>query len=1034
MKKTLQCTFLLLCATASTFAGTDTEASAKTFMHRSARIAANPVQEFKQDAVHGTVKDNTGTTLIGVTVIVKGTKTGTQTDANGQFTLAAKPGDVLVFSYLGYKSQEVTVGATKTINVTLENDNNVLNEVVVTALGIKKATKSLTYNVQTLGSNTVNDVKDPSFVNSLTGKVAGLTLTHSSAPGGSTKAVLRGSKSIAGNNNALYVVDGVPLPSLSGSALSDGFQLSDSGDGIANLNPDDIEEISVLSGASAAALYGGQASNGVILITTKKGKIGRPSINFNSSATFDKPFILPKVQNTYGAMNTGDFSGWGTKASTQGNYNPKDFFNTGKTFTNSISISGGTEKNQSYFSAAATNAQGIIPNNKLDRYNFAYRNTTSFFDDKLKLDANVEYTSQNLQNMPGQGIYFNPLTAVYLFPGASADFNQYKTYEISDPTRNINVQNWPSTYFVNDLALQNPYWTANRDVFATQRNRILGSVTAKYNFTSYLNLQGRMKIDRTTDFGTDKIYATTIPILAKNSLNGAYTERNNLNSQTYADLLLNFNKTFDQFSLNATAGTSILNNKIRTTSIGGPLDTYKIPNFFSLYNINPAQLSINPVPYGYVANPDYRNQNKAVFFTGTLGYHNYLFLDVTGRNDWNSTLPKPFFYPSVGLSAVVSEMVKLPEAISFAKLRVSYAQVGNAIPDQYAYAAAAATYPISNSGISLSKGSSLGADLKPEKTKSFEVGMDLKFMQNKLSFMATYYRTNTFNQFFRLNPANSTGVAFYDFNGGQVRNQGLESSLSYNGDFGDVKWTPTINFSFNRNKIISVLNYIDPSTGLPAQVGNFPLGGSSYIREGGSYGDIGLYDYERNPNGSLALDSKGLPVFSKTNLIFVGNVNPKYLLSFGNNLHYKNFNLSFLLDGRFGGNVMSNTEMKLDNYGMSQRTAQSRDNGGMKYNNNDITKDYYQTISSQLSPTYVYSATNIRLRELAFGYSIPAKVFNNKIQNIQLSVIGRNLWMIYNKAPFDPEVITLTGNGFQGFENFSSPSLRSIGFSLKVTL
>lgn len=979
----------------------------------------------------GTVTDQKDKSpLVGASVKVKGTTNGTSADADGKFKLSVPAGAVVIeVISVGYATSTVQVDAnTNTIDVALAPSTAELGEVVITALGIKKSTRALTYNVQTLNSKAVNDVKDPSFVNSLTGKVAGLTLTHSSAPGGSTKAVLRGNKSINGNNNALYVVDGVPLPSLNSSNVSDGFQLSDSGDGIANLNPDDIEEISVLSGASASALYGGAASNGVILITTKKGKSGKATINFNSSATFDRPFVLPEVQTTYGAQANG-FNGWGAKASASSGYDPKDFFNTGKTYTNALSISGGTEKSQSYFSAAATNAEGIIPNNKLDRYNFSYRNTASFFGDKLSLDANVAYTYQKMQNMPGQGQYFNPLTGVYLFPSASADFNQYKNFEVFNSARNINVQNWP--YDAGSLALQNPYWVTNRNLFNTERNRILGSVTAKYNFTSYLNLQGRAKIDRTTDFGTTKLYATTIPVLTDNSLNGKYNERNALNSQTYADLLLNFNKTFDQFSLNATLGASILNTKIQTTDIGGPLDPFKVPNFFSLYNIDPAKLNVNPAPFGSDPRPYYREQNQAAFFTGTLGYKNYLFLDVTARNDWNSSLPKSFFYPAVGLSAIVSDMVKLPTAISYAKLRVSYAEVGNAIPPQYAYAGHP-TYPVTSGGISLNTGKSLGNELKPERSKSVEVGVDLKFLENKLSLTATYYRTNTFNQFFRLPAAPSTGYTYIDYNAGKVRNQGLESSLSYNAAFGEFKWTPTVNFSFNRNKVVELLNTIDPATGQPVHVTSLSLGGSSVILEGNSYGDIQVKDYARDASGNVKLDAGGLPQFSD-NLIVVGNVNPKYLLSFNNSFSYKNFSLGFLLDGRFGGSVVSNTEKLLDQYGMSQRTAVSRDNGGIKFNNTDITKDYYNRISSGFAP-YVYSATNIRLRELSFGYTIPGKVFNNKIQQLQLSVIGRNLWMIKNKAPFDPEVITLTGNSFQGYEDFSAPSLRSFGFSLKFTL
>lgn len=978
--------------------------------------------------ISGKVTDAAGAPLVGATVSLSGIKIATSTNELGEFVLNNVPEGTYTLSvtYVGFEAYSETVVVSNSPiskNITLTQSIAEEDNIVVTALGIKRSEKALTYNVQKVDGNAVNTVKDPSFVNALTGKIAGLTLTHSSAPGGSTKAVLRGNKSINGNNNALYVVDGIPLPSMASATTSNGFQLTDGGDGISNLNPDDIAEISVLSGASAAALYGGQAANGVILITTKKGMSGKTSVNLTSSATFDQPFILPKFQNTYGALNEGDFSGWGKKAQTGSSYSPKDFFNTGKTFANALSISGGTDKSQTYFSVASTNAKGIVPNNSLDRYNISLRNVTKFFNDKLTLDGRAEYTYQDLLNMPGQGTYFNPLTAVYLFPSASEDFNQYKAFEKYDELRKINVQNWPSDYFINDLVLQNPYWVTNRNLFETERNRFAGSVTAKYDLSEYFNIQGRVKIDRATDFGTQKLYATTIPVLAGSSGNGYYREINYINRQTYGDLLLNYNRTFDNFSINAVLGTSITDNKLRTSSVGGSLDQYKIPNFFSLNNINPIAVLIDP---------DYRYQNQAVFFSGTFGFKDYLYLDVTGRNDWNSTLPKPFFYPSVGLSAILSNMVQLPQAISFAKIRLSYAEVGNAIDPKYAYAAAPATYPISTSGIQLSKGFPLGDNLKPEMTKSFEIGTDLRFI-NKINFTATYYYTKTFNQFFRLTAPSSTGYSYYDFNGGQVNNQGVEASLGYNGLFGDFSWRPTLNFSFNKNKVVSLLTYTDPVNQSSITVDSVVLGGNTYVRKGHSYGDIGLFDFERDGNGNVKLNDAGLPVFSK-NLIYVGNINPKFQLSFNNEFGFKNFLLGFLIDGRFGGKVISATEMKLDNYGMSERTAQIRDNGGMEFNGADITKNYYQTISSQLSPSYVYDATNIRLRELSFGYNIPAKAFNNKIHGIQLSVIGRNLWMIQNKAPFDPDVITLTGNEFQGYEYFSSPSLQSLGFSLKVNL
>ncbi|MBB2150597.1 SusC/RagA family TonB-linked outer membrane protein [Pedobacter gandavensis] len=1023
MRKPLQLTCLLLYASANLFATVKTEKFGAIPALRPVSSGLN--KPYFLETIKGTVKDNKGGTLPGVSVKVKSSGQTTQTNASGQYSINAKAGDVLVFSYVGYQSKEVTVSSQGTIDVVLAEDAQNLEGVVVTALGIKKSTKSLTYNVQTLSSKEVNEVKDPSFVNSLTGKVSGLTLTHSSAPGGSTKAVLRGNKSISGNNNALYVVDGVPLPSLSGAGTTDGFQISDGGDGISNLNPEDIEEVSVLSGASASALYGGQASNGVILITTKKGKAGKTAVNFNSSTTFDNPFILPKTQNTYGtpapatAGGTPAYNGWGPKAATPGSYSPEDFFQTGKTYTNALSISGGTEKNQSLFSAAATNAEGIIPNNKLDRYNFSFRNTSSYFDNKLNLDARAEYIYQKTQNMPGQGQYYNPLTSVYLFPGASENFNNVKNYEVFDPIRKINTQNW--AYGDGGINMQNPYWITNRNLFQVQRARVVGSFTAKYNFTDYLNLQGRVRMDRSTDQGETKIYATTLGNLSGNSPNGNYTSLDNLNSQTYADLLLNFNKTFGDFSLNATAGASLQNLTIKGLTIGGPLDPYKVPNFFSLLNVT--QANLKPVPNAY------REQNQAAFMTATFGYKNYLFLDVTGRNDWNSTLPKPFFYPSVGLSAVVSEMAKLPEFISFAKLRLSYAEVGNAIPQAYAYATNP-TYPINGGAIVPFTGKPFST-LKPERSKSFEIGTDLRFMDNKLSLNATYYKTHTVNQFFRVNVSETVGYKTYDLNAGDVQNQGLEMSLGYRAQFGELSWTPNINFSFNRNKIIDLYSYNDPATGQFIDVKQIQLGGSSVIRKGGAYGEIQVKDFQRDANGGLVLDDKGLPQYSN-NLITAGNVNPRYMLSMNNGFKYKNFNLNFLVDSRIGGEVISNTERTLDKFGMSQRTADSRNAGGIIANGVDATQQYYGRISSELTP-YVYSATNVRLRELSLGYTFPAQVFNNKIQKIQVSVIGRNLWMIYKKAPFDPDVITLTGNAYQGFDDFAMPSLRSIGFNVNFT-
>lgn len=475
-------------------------------------------QTAKAIQIKGTVKDALGEPLIGVSVLVKGTSNGTVTDLDGRFSLNVSVGDILEFSYVGYAAQSVTVKNATPLDIVLSEDAQALDEVVVTALGIKREAKALTYNVQEIKAAGITKVKDANFVNSLSGKIAGVTINQSSSgTGGSSRVVMRGTKSLFGENNALYVLDGIPMQGLR-TKQSDNFyesvEVAD-GDGISNINPEDIESMSVLTGASAAALYGNRGANGVILITTKKGAIGKPRISYSNSTSFSRPFVTPEFQNTYGRKE-GEFKSWGDKLEKPSTYNPLDFFQTGFNTMNSIAVSTGTETNQTHISFGAVNSEGIIDNNKYNRYNFTFRNSWDIVKNVLSMDMGLFYIKQNNQNSNGQGMYYNPLVPIYLFP-PSDDINKYAVYERYDADRNFKTQYWP--YGNQGLGMQNPYWIINRNMFNTDRDRYIISLSMKWNITNWLNIIGRARIDNAyTDFER-KLYASTDGLFAKSQGN-----------------------------------------------------------------------------------------------------------------------------------------------------------------------------------------------------------------------------------------------------------------------------------------------------------------------------------------------------------------------------------------------------------------------------------------------------------------------------------------------------------------------------------
>ena len=991
----------------------------------------------KVNNVSGIVKDTTGATLPGVSVVNQTAGGGIATDANGAFKINASPGDVLVFSFIGYLKRSVTVGTETQLSVILRIAPNQLSAVVVTALGIKRSTKSLTYNAQQLGGAEVNNVKDPSFINSIEGKIAGVTINASSSGiGGATRVVMRGAKSLFGNNNALFVIDGVPLPALAPANQPTNVYGGSgaTGDGIANLNPDDIESMTVLTGAAASALYGSSAANGVVVITTKKGAAGKTEINYSNNTGFLSPLMMPKFQDEYGASSPGVFDNWGAiKLITPSSYKPAVFFQTGFTEDNALNVSTGTEKSQSYFSAASLNGRGIIPNNELERYNFTARNTSNYLDGKLVLDINFMYVKQTDQNMLSQGAYFNPLVPVYLFPRTDNIAN-YQVYERYDPSRNFQTQYWP--YGAGNLNLQNPFWIDNKNLFTNTNDRYLMGAQLRYNINSWLNIAARVKQDNNTNVSQQKLYASTSTVVS--GPEGYYSDITNITKQTYADVLVNFNRDISSFNINGTLGASLQNTNYSSTGYNGNLLT--VPNLFNFANINSQdpQHAVQAIQDGYM------DAAQAVFGTASLSYKRLFFLDLSIRNDWSSALVnttnKSIYYPSIGANAILSDLLRLnPSVVSFLKARASYSEVGNS-PQRFI---STPTYPLMG-GSPVTQTAFAPSTLQPERTKSFETGINAKFLNNKISLDATYYNTNTYNQLFSLpSPLAYGGYSTIYVNAGKVNNKGLEIALGYNDKFGSLGVSSNVTFGLNRNKIVELVpSHIDPLTGARLSLdsalvsGTFVSGIQQIIKKGGSIGDLYANDFIRDYKGNVVVNPSTLqPETNTTDYTKVGNTNPAYNIGFRNNFTYKGFNFGFQVDGRFGGIVASGTQQVLDQTGSSVASAQARDAGGATLNGAIVkgVQSYYQ-VASTVGSLYVYSATNIRLRELTLGYTVPGTFFNNTIKSLRLGVYGRNLFFLYNHAPFDPEETANTGTFNQGMDYFMPPTLRNIGFSINAKL
>lgn len=984
-------------------------------------------------SISGRVVDAFNEPMPGVTVQVEGTATGTITDFDGNYHLeVSSESSVLVFSFIGYQTLKATVGTQRTINITMKEDTQTLEEVVVTALGIKKKEKSLTYSTQVVGGDELTRAKDPNMINSLAGKTAGVQILRSSSGlGGSVKMTIRGSRSVNGSNQPLYVIDGVPINSSSSESTAtvlggnnDGAN-RDNGDGISNLNPDDIESMNILKGPAAAALYGSSAANGVVVITTKKGKEGRTSVTFNSNTTWEwAAYGIPEFQNSYGGVTTS----WGDPISGSPDYTD-GFFNTGVTTINSVSLSSGSESMQTYFSYANTYGKGIMDKHSLNKHNFNFRETANFFEKRLQLDANVNLMFQDIKNRPTSGgFYLNPLVGLYEFPRGGVQggesFDYYKNnYQIMDVERNMYTQNW---FTAPNSFTQNPYWLLNKLPNDGKRYRTIANLSASWKINDHFTVQARGNADFVTDSYEMRMYAGTDTSIA--GTNGRFITDSSHDLNVYGDLMLTYQQQFKDFSVNATLGASIKDVSGKSTgfdSFGGGLYN---PNIFDIGNINQnaASNSLN----------SYHEQEQAVFFAGQLGFRDWLFLDVTARNDWTSTLAftkyknKGFFYPSVGLTWIMNEALNMPEWVDLGKFRGAWSKVGNGLPRYRSNP----LNSVGNGGVIDFNSTAPFDELKPEMTTSWEFGTEWRFFGSRLELDVTYYQTHTRNQLFSLNAPSGSKYTRYYVNAGDIKNEGVEvvvGGTPYMTD--NFRWKTSVNFALNRNTVEKLVDGL-PYFNVTQQNGGYGM----RLEEGGSFGDIYGYTFQRDEEGHVMFGEDGLPLKDDSDLKKVGNTSPKFNLGWSNTFTYKGFSLYFLIDGRFGGDVMSLTQAELDQYGVTKATGDARNRGYVEFAGRQITdvEGFYTKVAGRAGITeyYMYDATNIRLRELSLGYSLPKKWFVNVpvIKGADISLVGRNLFFFKNNAPYDPDGALSVGNSLQGVDVFGMPSTRSFGFNVKL--
>ncbi|WP_276371757.1 SusC/RagA family TonB-linked outer membrane protein [Chryseolinea sp. H1M3-3] len=979
-----------------------------------------------QHTVTGRVTQSSdGAALPGVSVVVKGTNTGTSTDADGKFTIGV-PSDnaTLVLSFIGFTTQEIPVGSQTTLDVSMSEDTQQLSEVVVTALGIQREAKSLSYAQQSVDGSDLVQARDINILNSLSGRAAGVDIKKSSSgPGGSTKIVLRGNKSMSGGSQPLFVIDGIPMANNTGTQPGM-WGGTDRGDGMSQINPDDIESMTVLRGSNAAALYGSQGANGVVVITTKKGKEGAAKVEFNTGVTIETVLKKPELQFKYGSKSGTEKESWST---TPGNYASNyvdDWFQTGTNVINSLAVSGGTGKTNVYFSYGNVSARGITPTNTYDRNNFTFKQSTKLFNDKLTISSNAMLSAERSKNRMPAGYYLNPLTGLYMFP-RERDFSLYKeNYQTFDDTRNLYAMNW----FVTDHHQSNPYWIINREPRKDLTNRVISSLDLNYAFTENLSLSVRGNIDYAIK-SFDQQHSATSNTTNVHP-NGSWQYHKYTDQLTYTDAILKYNKKAGDFDFNLVGGTSyqktVYGDGVQVE--GDANNGLFYPNEFHFGN-----LQTNVRVKSTLAS---RLIKQAVFANATIGFKELLYLDISGRNDWASSLAgtgnDSYFYPSVGMTGIISEMITMPTFFSFAKVRASYSSVGNEVPFNLVNPG----HEILASGGVKRNTKAAFATLKPEMIKSVELGTNLRFFDDNLGLDFTYYHITSTDQYIELNAPSGSGFEKYYVNAGKIVNKGVEITVDatpvYNETF---SWKTAVNFSKNINEVVET----HPNLTAPITTGESE-GYYSRFEAGGSINDVYVYKYQRDDQGRIMLGGTGAPL--KTALVeYAGNLNPDWILGWSNTLTYGNFSLNFMVNGKFGGVTFSQTESMLDGAGVSKRTADARDADGVTVNavqagtpvSTVDAETWYRAIGDRngIGEAYVYDRTNIRLTQLALSYNFP---MNGKfVKGLTASLVGQNLFIFHMEAPFDPELTMSTDRNSQSLDNFNLPATRTMGLNLKVT-
>ena len=1021
-----------------------------------AQISKTDFVQQSQKTVTGIVLDDRGDPVIGASVCVKGEKTGVVTDVDGKFTIRTDGYAVLVVSYLGFEQQSVCVTNKNVIRIVLVPNTSELNEVVVTALGIKREKKALGYAMQEVNTSSLTENKSSSVANMLQGKVAGVQISQSGTGlGGSTRIVMRGLNSLTGNNQPLWVVDGMPINDGTTEQATQ-WGGSDCAGAASEINPEDIESMSILKGANAAALYGSRAQNGAIVITTKKGRQGQPlSLEYNGNLSISDVYSPYNYQNQYGQGSNGDYNtstqmSWGApldgrmvdnwrstiyKDTRYDKYAllPQkdyitDFYRTGVSFANTLTVSAGGEYLSGRLSYTDSRSNDIVPNYSQNRQ---YLNmNTEFRNKQLTVGAKVSYMRELTKNRPGQGEYGLMVQLVKMPRGIR--LSDLRDPRGTGPYINNSV-NWSGAS--NNYA--NPYALSSvENGNSAERNRIIGQVTASYKFSDCLHLTGRAGIDRYSDHNRNFYTLPDVTSTASQYLNSML-----VNKEFNADLILYFDRSFSDFSVNANLGAAVMDTE--NESLYGSSGKFAIPNVCNLSNG-----LTQTTGEGYA-----KKEIQSAFFAATVGYKNMAYVDVTGRNDWSSTLPKEnraYFYPSVSASVILSQMFKLPRWVTYWKVRGSWAKVGN---DTDPYKLATYYYlwttgdvldaagDKTNPGILkqyLSKTKALD-NLKPESTTSAEFGTEAHFFDNRLSIDFTYYTTSTKNQILGVDMPGSSGYSSKLINAGQIKSRGCElmanaTPLRTN----DWNWDVNLNWGLNLTECVM----------LDSDISRYELGstraGKVVVEAGKKYGNIIGKAYKRNEAGQIIVNDKGLPESVSDKV--VGNIQPDWTGSIGNTLRYKDFVLSSLVDIRMGGDFISSTDNYACQQGTSARTVYGRRNGekiivdgvtadGKKNTVGLNAETYWTNIAGPngIMEAFVYKGTYVKMRELSLGYVLPQAWFaHTPIKYVKVSLVGRDLFYFYKAAPINPEGAFSRSDYAQAFELASMPPTRAYGLTVNV--